>query len=122
MKAYLAMWKNLGDFAGRTSVSGYWLAVLGNIIVTVVLEIPYLVTQNAVLMIPVLLYGLAAIVPGLALTVRRLHDTGRSGRWIFIAFVPFIGSIWLLVLMLMPGEAGSNAYGANPAAKAVPVA
>jgi uncharacterized membrane protein YhaH (DUF805 family) len=46
--------------------------------------------------------------------VRRLHDGGRSGWWYFISLVPFIGGIWLLVLLILEGEAGPNEYGPNP--------
>ena len=45
---------------------------------------------------------------------RRLHDTGRVGWWILIAFVPLIGGIWLLILMVLEGNSGDNAYGPPP--------
>lgn len=54
---------------------------------------------------------LATIVPSIAITVRRLHDTGRSGLWYFLSFVPFIGPIWLLVLMLLGSQFYDNKYG-----------
>jgi uncharacterized membrane protein YhaH (DUF805 family) len=53
-------------------------------------------------------------LPALAVTVRRLHDTGKSGFWIFIALIPLIGSIWLLVLLCTEGTAGENKYGPDP--------
>jgi uncharacterized membrane protein YhaH (DUF805 family) len=59
-------------------------------------------------------YGLAVFLPGIALTVRRLHDIGKSGGWVFISFVPYIGAIWLFVLMVTPGYVGPNFYGNDP--------
>jgi uncharacterized membrane protein YhaH (DUF805 family) len=70
------------------------------------------------------LYLLATFLPSLAVTVRRLHDTGRSGWWWLIAFVPVIGAVVLIVFMCLEGTHGPNAYGPDPkaagAAAAVP--
>ena len=60
------------------------------------------------------LYGLAMLIPGLAVGVRRLHDTGKSGWMLLIAFIPVIGLIWLLVLLATDSTSGSNSYGPNP--------
>jgi uncharacterized membrane protein YhaH (DUF805 family) len=62
------------------------------------------------------LYSLAVFIPNLAVSVRRLHDSDRSGWWILIAFVPFIGGIWLLVLYLLSGTPGPNRFGPDPKA------
>ena len=59
-------------------------------------------------------YGLAVLIPSIAVTVRRLHDTGRTGWWILIGFIPVIGFIVLLVFMIFDSEEGSNQYGPNP--------
>ena len=61
-----------------------------------------------------LLYRLAVFVPGLAVGVRRLHDVGKSGWMLFIALIPMIGSIWLIVLMATDSNVGGNEYGQNP--------
>jgi uncharacterized membrane protein YhaH (DUF805 family) len=61
-----------------------------------------------------LLYSLFVIIPGLAVLVRRLHDVGKSGWWMFIALVPIIGWIWILVLLFTDSNAGENLYGPNP--------
>jgi len=61
-----------------------------------------------------LLYALAVIIPGLAVTVRRLHDIGKSGWMILISLIPIIGGIWLLILTVTDGEPGENQYGPNP--------
>ena len=60
------------------------------------------------------LYALAVLIPGLAVAVRRLHDIGKSGAWYFICFVPFIGGIWLLILLCTEGERVENQYGVDP--------
>jgi uncharacterized membrane protein YhaH (DUF805 family) len=60
------------------------------------------------------LYALAIILPALAVAVRRLHDIGKSGWWLFITFVPLVGSIWYLVLLATDSQPGENEYGPNP--------
>ena len=60
------------------------------------------------------IYTLAVLIPSLAVSVRRLHDVGKSGWMCFIALIPLIGGIWLLVLMLTDSNSGENEYGANP--------
>jgi uncharacterized membrane protein YhaH (DUF805 family) len=61
-----------------------------------------------------LLYALATFIPGLAVAIRRLHDTGKSGWYFLVAFIPLIGGIILLVFMVMQGDIGENAYGPDP--------
>lgn len=76
------------------------------------------VLDNAIGTYPLLyaIYALAVFLPGLAVGVRRLHDTGKSGWWMFIALVPLVGGIWLLVLMATEGQPQPNEYGQNPKA------
>lgn len=62
------------------------------------------------------LYSLAVFIPSLALSIRRLHDTGRSGWWLLIGLVPLIGGIWLLVLFCLDSQPETNEWGANPKA------
>lgn len=59
------------------------------------------------------LYTLAVLLPSIAVTVRRLHDTGRSGWWFLIFLVPVIGAIVLLVFMVLDSKPGQNQYGEN---------
>ena len=63
------------------------------------------------------LYGVAVIVPSIAVTVRRLHDTDRSGWWILIGLIPLIGAIVLLVFMILKGNEGDNRFGPDPKAE-----
>ena len=58
--------------------------------------------------------GLALVIPSIAVVVRRLHDTGRSGWWYLIALVPFIGGLVLLVFCVQPSAPGPNRWGPNP--------
>ncbi len=85
--------------------------MLCNLVVGVVLLV--LSFAVPILHIVYVLYVLAIIIPGLAIEVRRLHDIDKSGWWWLIAFVPFIGSIWLIVLFVLPGTPGPNRFGAS---------
>jgi uncharacterized membrane protein YhaH (DUF805 family) len=69
---------------------------------------------GGILVVAAVLFALAVVVPTLAVTVRRLHDTGRSGFWYFISFVPLVGPIVLLVFLAQDSEPVPNAHGANP--------
>lgn len=89
---YLNMWKNYVNFSARTTVRGYWMAVLVNIIASTVLGI-----IGVELLIS--LYSLATLIPGLAMCVRRLRDSGRKWGWIFISLIPLVGWIILIVML-----------------------
>jgi uncharacterized membrane protein YhaH (DUF805 family) len=126
MEWYVEVLRKYAVFDGRARRKEYWMYTL----ITIVIYIAYLVVaglafalighsdsaSTAILLIyaPLVLYGMAVFVPGLAVTVRRLHDTGRSGWWILISFVPFVGSIVLLVFMCLDSEPGPNLHGLNP--------
>ena len=105
--------KGYVDFSGRSSRADYWWIWLANILLLIPLYSAYF---NAIfsegsegaflalgsLSIIYMIFGLALFLPGLALTVRRLRDAGFHWALIFVAFVPFVGSIALLVLLAMP--------------------
>lgn len=93
-------------FNGRASRSEYWWFFLFQFIIAVVLSI----------VIPILywIYFLGTIIPYLAVAIRRLHDTGRSGWWILIGLVPIFGGIILLVFFVIGGDRGQNRYGPDP--------
>jgi uncharacterized membrane protein YhaH (DUF805 family) len=57
---------------------------------------------------------LAVLLPSVAVAVRRLHDQSKSGAWLFISFIPYVGGIWMLVLMASKGTPGPNNYGPTP--------
>jgi uncharacterized membrane protein YhaH (DUF805 family) len=62
------------------------------------------------------LYALLILIPSIAVAVRRLHDTGRTGWWLLIAFIPLVGTMILLVFLVLDSEVESNDYGDNPKA------
>ena len=121
MHWYLDVLKKYAVFGGRARRKEYWLFTLFNMIIAyVLLAIDYLLGTDFGSGSGLLetLYTLAVFLPGLAVFVRRLHDTGRSGWWFFIAFVPLVGWIVLFVFMVLDSQSGSNKYGENP--KSVP--
>lgn len=81
------------------------------IIINIVFYIMGLIIGGWFLYVIQLIVGLLLYIPNLAVGVRRLHDTGKGGGWIFISLVPLIGWIWFIILMAQRGEAGSNRFG-----------
>ena len=116
MSWYLEALKKYAVFSGRSRRKEYWYFVLFNIIVSIVLAgiDALLGTLTSYIGLLSGIYGLAVLIPTLALTVRRLHDIDRSGWWILIGLVPLIGAIVLLVFAVMEGTPGNNRYGPNP--------
>lgn len=103
------------QFTGRASRGEFWKYVL----VVFIINLIFTLLQNLLGALSIAYYivmGLNAIImlglllPSLAVSVRRMHDIGRGGGWIFINLVPLIGSIWFLVLTIKEGE-GDNRFG-----------
>jgi uncharacterized membrane protein YhaH (DUF805 family) len=115
---YLAVLKNYAGFTGRARRTEYWMFFLINLIIVIVLDVIGMVIKVSTLLGGI--YGLAVLIPSLAVGVRRLHDTGRSGWWLLIGLIPLVGSIILIVFMATEGQPGNNQYGPNP--KQVPAA
>ena len=124
-------YKNYFNFSGRASLSEYWwfylysylFSILFMLLIFIVGDFitsmagnPNNIISTIVLVIAFLVM-FAALLPSLSLLVRRLHDIGKGGGWIFISFVPFIGGIWLLVLTLQPSEPYANRFGPIPNAQ-----
>lgn len=99
MTEYVNMWKNYVNFSDRTTVRGYWMAFLFNCIAAFVLGFVFTLIK---LPFVSYLYSLAALLPGLGLTVRRLKDAGRPWYHIFFAFIPLAGAIILIVFLCNP--------------------
>jgi uncharacterized membrane protein YhaH (DUF805 family) len=97
MDNYIAVLKKYSDFESTSSRKEYWMFVLFNMIFS---SIAALINPNVSA-----LYALFVFIPALAVTVRRLHDVGKSGWMLLIVFIPLIGFIWLLVLLLQKGNA-----------------
>ena len=109
---YIEVIKKYGVFEGRARRQEYWMFVLINFAVLLVLSIVVAVIDTLGILSG--LYSLAVLPPGLGVTIRRLHDTGRSAWWIFIAFVPIIGFITFIVFMVADNDPLENRYGPNP--------
>lgn len=112
MDWYLKVLKNYVGFEGRARRKEYWMFVLFNVIISIVLTIIEVSTEIDPFLTG--LYSLFILLPSLGVTVRRLHDTGRSGWWILLSLVPFIGSIVLIVFACLDSHDGDNQYGSNP--------
>ena len=105
MNYYFLMWKKCFDFSSRTERRCYWLAVLVNVIVTGLLE----TISQAVPSLEFLfdIYVVAALIPTISMTVRRLRDVNKHWANIFFVFLPVVGTIILLVF-LCRGSVESN--------------
>ncbi|MFA5504499.1 MAG: DUF805 domain-containing protein [Vulcanimicrobiota bacterium] len=119
MDWYLKVLKqHYADFNGRARRQEYWMFFLFNLIISVVLGFSggMLVGMTGVETFGLLpmLYSLAVIIPGIALTVRRLHDTGKSGWFMLVSFIPLIGPLIMLYFMVVDSQPGNNEYGPNP--------
>lgn len=118
MEWYLQVLKNYAGFSGRARRKEYWMFVLFNVIISMVIGFVsgFLAGATGVSSIAYLstLYGLAVLVPSIAVGIRRLHDIGKAGVWYLIAFVPIVGGILLLVWFCKEGDPGTNAYGDSP--------
>jgi uncharacterized membrane protein YhaH (DUF805 family) len=118
MNWYLSVLKNYAGFSGRARRQEYWMFALVNVVVTIVLSALARISGSSVLYVVYCLYLLAVLIPSLAVFVRRMHDTGKSGAWFFIGFIPIVGFIWLIVLAATEGQSGANQYGPDPKAPA----
>jgi uncharacterized membrane protein YhaH (DUF805 family) len=122
---YLKVLKQYVDFNGRARRTEFWMFTLFNAIASIILA----VIDNALglssfssygggfsysLGLLGGLYALAVLLPSLGVAVRRLHDTNRSGWWVLISLIPFIGGIVLLVFFVLEGTRGPNTYGQDP--------
>lgn len=114
MKHYTNVLKKYADFSGRARRQEFWMFTLIQAAIVIVLAIIDLALETFPLFLG--LYFLGTLLPNLAVTVRRLHDLGKSGWWYFISFVPFVGGIWLLVLTATEGQPNPNEYGPSPKA------
>ena len=108
------VFENYANFSGRARRSEYWYFTLVNTII-------YLISTITSLKFPYfslvyLVYNLAILLPSLAVGIRRMHDVGKSGWFLFIALIPLVGAIWLLVLFFTEGNRGENQYGSDPKA------
>lgn len=128
MNWYLQVLKKYADFNGRARRKEFWMFVLFNLIFSIIAiwldrllgtEFDFVSSGYGTAYSfgwIYTLYILFILIPGLAVSVRRLHDTGKSGWMLLVALIPFVGGIWLIVLYATPGNVGDNAYGPDPKA------
>ena len=116
IEAYKKFWKGYVDFEGRSTRSDYWFVYLVNVLITfayfllqavfgglvAVTDSSFLAVISLILLLIFFAYSIAAFLPSIALTVRRLRDAGYNWPYIFVAFIPFVGWIILLVLLCKP--------------------
>ena len=118
MNWYLIALKKYAVFSGRSRRKEYWYFYLFYILFIFVLSfIDVMIgTYDAVAEIGLIggVFVLFMLIPLLAASVRRLHDTDRSGWWLLIALIPLIGAIVILVFTLQDSKPGENQYGSNP--------
>lgn len=115
--------RKFADFNGRARRSEYWLFFLFVFVVSIVLNIiggmvmggssdPTNPFAGASLL--GLIWALITLIPSLAVGVRRLHDTDRSGWWILIGLIPLVGAIVLIIFYVLDGTPGPNKFGPDP--------
>lgn len=114
MNWYLKVINQYFDFSGRARRKEYWLFSLFSIIISWTLTIIDMVFETYVFSIISTIYSLLIFIPSLAVLLRRLHDSGNSGWYLFLLLIPILGWIWLLVLLCIESEPGPNKWGENP--------
>ncbi|HXK52365.1 DUF805 domain-containing protein [Candidatus Nomurabacteria bacterium] len=125
MDWYITVLKKYADFSGRAGRSEYWMFQLINVGIYFALAFVMGVSSNintnlgAIFSIVYYVYMFAVLIPSIAVSVRRLHDTNKSGWLLLLSLIPFIGGIIVFVFTVLPSDAGPNAYGEAPAAPVV---
>ena len=127
--------KRYADFSGRSRRKEFWFFTL--MVMVVMIALTLVSGAGAVLMNPasadsgaglglgiiiVLLLSLAIFVPSLAVQVRRFHDQDKSGWFVLLNFIPYLGGLIVLVFMCLEGTRGPNRFGPDPKEGDVPVA
>src|SRR5262249_1819130 len=121
---YVQVMKKYAVFDGRARRTEYWMFQLVNFLVvlaSVLILVPLFPSSEygekpvgfAIWLVAVFVYFLATLIPGLAVSVRRLHDADLSGLWLLLSFVP-LGGFVILVFHLLDSTPGPNRYGPDP--------
>jgi uncharacterized membrane protein YhaH (DUF805 family) len=116
MHWYQEALRKYADFATRSRRMEYWMFLLFNCIINIILSvIAVMIGMRWISYV----YSIFVFIPSIAVSVRRLHDSGRSGWWLLLIFIPVIGWLALLYFYLVDSAPGDNQYGPNPKAVAV---
>ncbi|HEY9583588.1 MAG TPA: DUF805 domain-containing protein [Candidatus Paceibacterota bacterium] len=113
MQNYISVLKKYVVWSGRAGRREYWMFFLFSAIISMILAIISSIVGDDIGILGGI-YGLAVLLPGIAVAVRILHDTGRSAWWILLCLIPIIGWVWLIVLYVQDSQVGDNKYGSNP--------
>jgi len=118
MSWFIIALKKYATFSGRARRSEYWYFTLFYLLIYAVLTVIDRVTgtfsaKDGIGLLTAL-FLLAMLLPSLAVTVRRLHDTGHSGKLIVLGAIPFLGALILFVLFVRDSDRETNEYGENP--------
>jgi uncharacterized membrane protein YhaH (DUF805 family) len=114
MHWYVDVLRKYAVFEGRSRRMEFWMFVLINAIIQAILNGLQRAADSWILWLLSGLYGLFVLIPGIAVTVRRLHDSNRRGWWWWLWIIPVIGWIWLIVLLCLDSTPGPNRFGPNP--------
>ncbi|MGL5324217.1 MAG: DUF805 domain-containing protein [Aeromonas sp.] len=115
MNWYISVLKQYAVFSGRARRTEYWMFVLCNVIVMLLLGmVDKLIGGDNELISSI--YSLAVLLPSLAVAARRLHDTDRSAWWLLLGLIPIIGTLVLIYFMVCNGQQGPNRFGDDPTA------
>ena len=126
MDMMLLPYRRYADFKGRSRRSEYWMfrlfAVGALALAAVLMSVlsPGFSDDSEISLVGALVAGIlgigiiASMIPAIALSVRRLHDIDRTGWWLLIAIVPYLGSFALFILSLLDGTPGPNRFGEDP--------
>ncbi|MFP9116991.1 DUF805 domain-containing protein [Flavobacterium sp. RNTU_13] len=104
---------NYANFSGRARRAEFWNFIICNIVITLLLSLLIFILDDTGITMYIA-YALVTFLPLVAATVRRLHDTNKSGLYILVGFIPVVGGIWLLILLATNGDYGPNNYGPDP--------
>lgn len=114
IEAYKKFWKGYDDFRGRSTSSDYWFAYSAHVLIffasylllavfqRMAVDELSLLTNEVIFLLIFFAYGVATVLPGLAITVRRLRDAGYNWPYIFIPLIPFVGIFILIFLLCQP--------------------
>lgn len=117
---YIKVVNQYNDFYGRASRQEFWMYNLISFLFSCVAMAIDISTGSKTMIGPFaigfasLVYGIFVLIPGIAVSVRRLHDVGKSGWFILAAIVPIVGPIFLLILYCLDSKEGTNKWGPNP--------
>ena len=110
---YIGVLKKYAVFSGRARRAEYWYFFLFSLLIGIALGVVSAVIGDSKGTLGTL-YSVAVFIPGLAVSVRRLHDIGKSGWMLLLSLIPIIGAIWIFFLMIEDSNPGENKYGPNP--------